>query len=91
VAWEADVDLPPPPPGDLVMLDLPHLVEDAYAVRIDDGPWVDVPWAPRRALVPRWQAGRHRLRIRHHRPLARCFHDEGWDAAAHRVTSGSGG
>ena len=91
MAWEADVDLPPPPPGDLVMLDLPHLVEDAYAVRIDDGPWVDVPWAPRRALVPRWQAGRHRLRIRHHRPLARCFHDEGWDAAAHRVTSGSGG
>lgn len=85
VEWESEVLLPEPPPGEPAILDLPHLIEDSYSVQLDDGPWVPVPWAPRRALLPRWRSGIHRLRIRQYPPLSRCFHAETWDAEAHRV------
>jgi prepilin-type N-terminal cleavage/methylation domain-containing protein len=85
VEWQADVTLPAAPAGDLVALSLPALTVDAYEVALDDGPWQAVPWAPRRLLVPPWKPGVHRLRVRQHLPPGRCFHAEGWDAAAHRV------
>jgi hypothetical protein len=85
ITWEADIDLPAAPAGDLIALRLPQLAVDAYEVALDDGPWQAVPWAPRRVLLPPWTPGTHRLRVRQHLPLSRCFHGEGWDAAAHRT------
>ncbi|MBN8527246.1 MAG: hypothetical protein J0M02_18085, partial [Planctomycetes bacterium] len=71
----------------LCALRLPALAVDAYEVALDDGPWQAVAWAPRRALLPPWRAGRHVLRVRQHLPLSRCFHAEGWDAATHRTVA----
>ena len=85
VEWEAPVDLPVAPATALVALRLPHLTVDAYEVALDDGPWQAVPWAPRRVLLPPWSNGAHRLRVRQHLALARCFHAETWDAAGHRT------
>lgn len=82
--WEADISLTAA--SGPAALRLPRLAVDAYEVALDDGPWLAVPWAPRRVVLPAgWSAGRHRLRIRQHLPLSGCFHGEGWDAAAHRV------
>lgn len=85
VEWEAEVVLPAPPTAGPAALRLPRLAVDAYEVALDDGPWLPVAWAPRRVLLPAWTAGLHRLRVRQHLPLSRCFHAEGWDAAAHRT------
>lgn len=86
--WEADVGLPAAPHGIRSALRLPRLVVDAYECALDDGPWQPVAWAPRRALLPPWVAGMHRLRIRQHLPLSHCFHAESWDAARHRTIHG---
>jgi hypothetical protein len=87
ITWEADAHLPVAPEAALIALHLPQLAIDAYEFALDDGPWLAVPWAPRRVLLPPWQAGRHRLRVRQHLPLAHCFHGEGWDATAHSTIS----
>lgn len=85
--WQAEVDLPASPSAETCALRLPALAVDAYEVALDDGPWQAVAWAPRRALLPPWRAGRHLLRVRQHLPLSRCFHAEGWDALAHRAVA----
>jgi len=85
LAWEADVVLPAPPDAAQVALRLPQLSVDAYEIALDDGSWQAVAWAPRRAVLPAWQPGLHRLRVLQHVPLSHCFHGEGWDATVHSV------
>lgn len=86
VAWSAEVDLPEVDAA-MAALRLPRLQVDAFEISVEDGPWVAVAWAPRRAVMPAWTPGRNRLRIRQHLPLSRCFHGEAWNPGAHRMTT----